>query len=525
MEFRVVSRNAIPRSSSPGDAFLETDNWDDFGFRTLFRLVFFDRDGRRHDFGGVKIAKFGLLSGHPDLPGRFNTLGSRFFSLGQDADYYEGVASLDTEEAADLLRGLRDVVADDELLQQAKDEEAFDVSLMRWVNERTLIEQFRRILRGDARLTDYAFQYVGRPQQIDPACDPIEMSFKVEPLSQPPTNVHVLIGRNGVGKSHLLNAMSRALALGETSREDHGWFADLPGPFPFDDDDNDQYSSPFANVVSVAFSAFDDFPVVPKVTNAPSKVQYTNVGLRGLVPDMVEGEPSVITRQPDELSQDFIQSAKLCSRDHRKRRWINALRTLESDPVFEESGVAALPDSSAHGFDARARALFRRLSSGHKIVLLTITRLVETVDERTLVLMDEPESHLHPPFLAAFIRALSDLLISRNGVAIIATHSPVVLQEVPQSCVWQIRRYGDQSVAERVPVETFAEHVGTLTHQVFGLEVTRSGFHKMISDAVQAESDLETVKGRFGGQIGSEGRALIAALIAQGARAEPEDNA
>ena len=72
------------------------------------------------------------------------------------------------------------------------------------------------------------------------------------------------------------------------------------------------------------------------------------------------------------------------------------------------------------------------MSSGHAIVFMTITRLVEKVDERSLVLLDEPESHLHPPLLSALIRALSDLLVSRNAIAIIATHSPVVLQEVPQ---------------------------------------------------------------------------------------------
>ncbi|MGN9540532.1 AAA family ATPase [Escherichia coli] len=63
------------------------------------------------------------------------------------------------------------------------------------------------------------------------------------------------------------------------------------------------------------------------------------------------------------------------------------------------------------------------MSSGHAVVLLTLTRLVATVEEKTLVLIDEPESHLHPPLLSAFIRALSDLLLD-NGLSIIATHSP-----------------------------------------------------------------------------------------------------
>jgi len=97
----------------------------------------------------------------------------------------------------------------------------------------------------------------------------------------------------------------------------------------------------------------------------------------------------------------------------------------------------------------QAKSLFNRMSSGHAIVLLTITKLVETVEEKTLLLIDEPESHLHPPLLSAFTRALSDLLVNRNGVAIIATHSPVVLQEVPKSCVSILRRTGRITTIEQ----------------------------------------------------------------------------
>ena len=47
------------------------------------------------------------------------------------------------------------------------------------------------------------------------------------------------------------------------------------------------------------------------------------------------------------------------------------------------------------------------MSSGHKIVLLTITKLVETVDEKTLVLMDEPEALALSPW--AIIRCKTTL--------------------------------------------------------------------------------------------------------------------
>lgn len=141
-------------------------------------------------------------------------------------------------------------------------------------------------------------------------------------------------------------------------------------------------------------------------------------------------------------------------------------------------------DDLATGTGRSWRNIFMSLSSGHAIVLLTLTRLVDLVAEQTLVLFDEPETHLHPPLLSAFVRALSDLLTERNGVAITATHSPVVLQEVPKSCVYKIGRSGSRAQGRRPRIETYGENVGVLTHEIFGLEVMRSGFYAEIKKAV-----------------------------------------
>lgn len=139
------------------------------------------------------------------------------------------------------------------------------------------------------------------------------------------------------------------------------------------------------------------------------------------------------------------------------------------------------------------------------------------------MLLDEPEAHLHPPLLSAFVRALSDLLINRNGVALIATHSPVVLQEVPTSCVWMIRRAGTRAVADRPEIQTFGENVGLLTREVFGLEVTQSGFHKMLRDAVTELPNYNRVVRRFSGELGDEARAIVQALLAAREDLDDED--
>lgn len=144
-----------------------------------------------------------------------------------------------------------------------------------------------------------------------------------------------------------------------------------------------------------------------------------------------------------------------------------------------------------------------------------MTRLVEHVGERTLVLIDEPETHLHPPLLAAFVRVLSELFTDRNGLAVIATHSPVVLQEVPSVCVWKLRRYGSRVVADRPSIETFGENVGVLTHEIFGLEVTHTGFHRDLNRLVDAGHTYESILEVFGGRLGGEARVIARSLVAE----------
>ncbi len=209
------------------------------------------------------------------------------------------------------------------------------------------------------------------------------------------------------------------------------------------------------------------------------------------------------------------QAARTCVIGARLPRLKRALTLLESDPIFASLGlVSMLDDEAPEEFLDCLPDVFRRLSSGHKIVLLTITRLVETVAEKSLVLLDEPEAHLHPPLLSAFIRSLSDLLTNRNGMAIVATHSPVVLQEVPSSCVWELRRHGTNASAERPLRETFGENVGRLTDDVFGLEISATGFHRILGDLAAMDLSYDEALVKLGGQIGAEGRALLRAMIA-----------
>jgi ABC-type multidrug transport system ATPase subunit len=192
------------------------------------------------------------------------------------------------------------------------------------------------------------------------------------------------------------------------------------------------------------------------------------------------------------------------------------MRTLEADPLFAALQLSDLANLPAEEVEDRAGELFDTASSGHKIVLLTLTQLAEVVSERTLVLIDEPEAHLHPPLVMAFVRALSDLLIKRNGVAILATHSPVVAQEVPADCVSLMFRPGGEIQIERPEIETFAENLGALTREIFRVQVTESGHHNLIARIVNDAENIDEVLNRFGNKVGAEGRALARTMLRTG---------
>lgn len=504
MNFVVLPNGKSPPDRDQSTFFLLTDNWDDwFRFSTLYYLIFLDNTGVKHEIGNVKIGQFGMRADQrrPDLPENFEHLDENFFSLGQDESYYENLNNLDEGLRDIVLTALNDLAKNRILFERALKEDVTGVSLLRSVTRSTVRGQYQRLISGGARLSQYQFTYIG-PRQLDRTLDPIKMEFSVQPESEPPTNVHVLIGRNGVGKTHLLNTMTRAFVQPNSNKDEVGKFEN-------EDIFNNDF---FANVVSVSFSAFDIFEPLPESQNKSTGVRYSYVGLKKKSDNPAE-RPSK-PKSPTFFGKEFASSVKVCSQGTRALRWQNALKALETDPIFQEAGVSHLAQKTDdEEFKKHASRLFKKLSSGHKIVLLTITRLIELVEERTLVVLDEPEAHLHPPLLSAFIRSLSDLLIDRNGVAIIATHSPVVLQEVPKSCVWKVRRTGSQTSVERPEIETFGENVGVLTREIFGLEVTYSGFHKLLQDRIQQFDTYDAVIDHFGGELGGEAKAIIQALI------------
>ncbi|HHK0666355.1 TPA: hypothetical protein ACQQLR_005724 [Pseudomonas aeruginosa] len=195
-------------------AYLRPNNWDDYSFKTLFYLTVYDAHGVEHDIGNVKIGYVNQPHGWTEksLSEHFEFLSEEYFSLGQDVEYYENLQKkLSPELVEQILVGLRDVAYDENIYAIAKEELVFNDSLMRGVSVATINVQYRRVIAGGAVLTSFDFSYSRAATSVIGGA---KLSFKVVPSSKPPTNMHVLIGRNGVGKTTLLNGMIRSIIQG-----------------------------------------------------------------------------------------------------------------------------------------------------------------------------------------------------------------------------------------------------------------------------------------------------------------------
>lgn len=521
MKFTILRKGVTTPPKAFNQAFLTVDLWNDFSFITLFYLEYYDDSGTHHDIGNVKI---GFLSQtknratHEELPTEFYTLKDSFFSLGDSVDYYKNIMSIKHEASrTDLLSTLNDIAFNKNKKLEDYNSDVFRVSFLRSINPRTIEDQYRRILDGYPELTNFSFTFV-RSEGAE--LSPLSISFQFKAFSKPSSNVHALIGRNGCGKTTLFNNMVMSLM-----DEVEGCKFYSTGFVIQQEMEKDYFSS----LISISFSAFDSFLPPPDQIDPIRGLCYRYVGLkkhnavnynidnlndRFIVEDK-SGSYTGALKSSQSLDKELFDALKICIRNETKKLlWVDSVGFLIKDLNLQKIGVSSLFDIESDSLLNHSVQFIRSsLSSGHFITLFILTKLTAYVEEKTLILIDEPETHLHPPLLSTLIQSINTILSARNAIAIVATHSPVVLQEIPMSCVNIMHRNGDSSKISKPEIETYGENVGTLTREVFGLEVSKSGFHRALEDSVSSGGSYEKIMDEYKNQLGFEARAILRSMI------------
>ena len=129
---------------------------------------------------------------------------------------------------------------------------------------------------------------------------------------------------------------------------------------------------------------------------------------------------------------------------------------------------------------------YQRLSSGELEMLNLLSRLyyfitllpqrIDNKESPRLLLIDEAEIGFHPDWQRQYIKILTEFvgcLMVKAGVdfqIVITSHSPIILSDIPVSCINFLRREGDVTCLVTDERQTFSENVFNLYRRAFFME-------------------------------------------------------
>jgi len=150
------------------------------------------------------------------------------------------------------------------------------------------------------------------------------------------------------------------------------------------------------------------------------------------------------------------------------------------------------------------------LSSGQSILAHFVTALLAWIEPNSIVLFDEPETHLHPNAVASLFNVLTSTLEKHDSFAIIATHSPIVLQEIPRKRAIVFEREENVTTARPLGLESFGESISELTRHVFETNAIPTLYRRVLRN-LSTEESLEATMERFEDELSMNAQAYLIA--------------
>lgn len=536
------SNNKLPKHYQDSVFYLEEDNWNDWSYYTYFHLHLsskYTEDGESMLIGGVKILKKGQekYRNYLKKSDEFDNLDSDFCSLGQSLDYYDRLAHIDKQLQDQLLNSVNDIIFIPALSEEFKNEDAYNVSLMRFFDPNDDIFKLAPILISrdfDAFPNNIDLKFRFKTKEMS---DFIEFDFNSPSYEDEsgfqeflPNRITVIIGRNGSGKTTLLSKISRIVFASSSDRDYLKGVATI-----------EPKGLGFPRIISISYSAFDAFQVpgirLKEKEQISKDIQkgigrYIYCGVRDITKEL---QKSIETIVPDEnglLKMEDILNDKHADNflkpiNSLKKEFIDALKTIFKDDeksnlllgviqiLSEESSLHFIRKIYNRKQESELIKIFSELSTGHKFVLHSLANIIKHIENRSLILFDEPETHLHPPLLAVLMKSMRHVLNHKNSFMILSTHSPVVLQETLSKHVFIVRREGDLTQITHPEIQTFGENIGIITSHIFGLSSDLTDYHTELDKVINSfkgktpKEGLEKIEALFQDQLSFQARAYI----------------
>jgi ABC-type cobalamin/Fe3+-siderophores transport system ATPase subunit len=414
---------------------LSYDKWNDYNYITKMNLTYFPSKGQQYlNFGNVKIFKRGERETWVHLLDKFTELSQDFCSMGQSSEYYQLLKQQFPDTYQSILLALRDAGIFPKIMQDFENEQAFKKSLIRGND----IEQLSRSIRftlSDSTSSPFGFSYNYKPPYAE------EMSvinFAFSHQGKLPNRVYALIGKNGAGKTSILSGLANELSL-----------------------QNPQFLSPRkplnSKYFTVSYSVFDRF----KIPEENASFSYVYCGLKKtdgtIIPD-------------DEQKDNFLKSARMIGERNLLIDWYAILVNFFTEDILENlfTWDSSFSPPKILAFN-ESEYLKRRyeFSSGETLLLYILSRIISEIRFDSLILYDEPETHLHPNAISRLMNTLFELLDRFKSFCILATHSPLVIQEIHARNIIILDREENELSIRKMSKDSFGENLTVITDEIF----------------------------------------------------------
>ncbi|AZA60095.1 ATP-dependent nuclease [Chryseobacterium indoltheticum] len=440
---------------------LTKDEWDDFTYKTQYTVYYHEDENT-----SVKIGKSKFLDRNTDsgnLPDFFLRLDDFYCSLGQDNAYYSNLKNkLDKKTADYYLDAVNDLSVNKGLSIEFDHLVAFRQSLIRSSEAQKAYREGKNVYNGVNKKNTFDFEF---STMIGNALEPHKIHFKFSEDDVLPFRVKVLIGKNGTGKTQYLSRLASTLS----GLKDEGYF-------------DSELMPPFSRVITISYSLFDRFPR-PEKTKGFS---YYYCGFRG--------GKGFLT--PNQMNSRFMKAVKVLQESRRISYFGKYLTEILDGNIVDEILDEDFLEIRASSFKLFYKDDYSKYSSGQLIMILVLAELIAYVTEDSLILIDEPETHLHPNSISLFIGVINKILKKYESYAIIATHSSQVVQEVPAKDIVVLERFENVAGTRSVGLETFGENLNTITQRIFNT-INNDEYYRIFLKRLSKSMNYESILTEF----------------------------